>query len=490
MLDARGEESHAPQPADARKRGRPVKPITGYGPYAQLARRMRHVRDGDNTPSYQAMGHRVNSNPTTLSKADTGAPVSWEHCELYLRSVGVDASALPGWRADHDDTARRAALFHAGLTDVTSRSALRARLRAVVAAESVTRQDLRTRRADAERHDVPAELPSPVPAADRLQARRLPPRRWTDEEMLWLLYLAGGTADDVAQWQARLADLPAEPPLWRDPGVVRAAVLGVLVIVVLTGGAYVLVRTGGDSSGRTSVAASGGSPGEALTPVPPAQPGADAGGSAAAELDAIIAAVGSQPPAAGRTAHVDIAITTYGPAPAYRGVVSEITEELDWSPDAPGRRVVHGSGVAPTPQPLPAGPPLGAAGPPSADPAELQRLLEQRRRSGGGTAALLLGVADLCVSHPLHPPERVAVLRMLRAAPGLTFQGQTIVERLGVPGKAFRADSPGGTRETLVFDPATGRLLLHETSIQHQDGTPAATRRVIYLRSSWDAQPD
>lgn len=475
MPDDRGEDSHAPQPNDARKRGRPVKPVTGFGPFAQFAHRMRAARDADGTPSYLAMGGRVNINQTTLSKADSGAQVPWEHCELYLRSVKVDPAALAAWRDQYDAAVRRAALFHPDLAGVTTRPALRARLRALLAAEGVDERTLLSRRAEAVEHGAPTEVPAAVPEAQRLRTRPLRPTRWTDDEVLWRLYLAGGTPDDVAHWQKRLAALPEEPPLWRDPRVTRPAVIAAAVLVLaLIGGAYALGGGGGDTGGQTSVAASTGPSGATRASVPPPQTGGP-GGPAAGEFDAIIAAIDPAQAMPGDYAHVDVAIITYGPPPAYPDKKGDVTEELDWSPHAPGRVTVYGSGAAPTPKPLRAGPPLGAAGPPSADPAELQRVLEQRRRSGGGAAALMLGVADLCVTYPLRAPERIAMLRMLRAAPGIAFQDEVIVERLGVNGKAFSADGPwhdprdprvrprqraaAGER---VVDPAPGRHARHD----------------------------
>lgn len=507
MLDARGEESHAAQPTtDGKKRGRPVKPVEGYGPFAQYARRMREAREApearecDRTPSYQVMAQRVASNHNTLSKADSGAPVSWEHCELYLKSVNVAPADLPTWRTEHDHAVRRAALFHPDLSGVADRPALRARLRSLMAAEGVDDATLLARRAEAEQHAVPAGLSTPVPDAKRLRgARPLPrllPRRWTDDETLWAVHLAGGTTDDVAHWRTRLAALPAEPPPWRDrrvivPALAATAVLGLaaVLVVALVGGVAALRRDGGPG-GRTGVAASAAPPGETLTPVPPPQAGVGGGGPATNELDGIIAGIDPAQPSAGDHAHVDMQITAYGPPPGYPDKVSDVTEQLDWSPHAPGRVVVYGSGAASTPKPLPSGPPLGAAGPPTADPTELQRILEQRRRSGSGTAALMLGVADLCATYPLRAAEQIAVLRMLRDAPGVGYQGEVIVERLGVNGKAFSADGPGGTRETLVVDPGSGRLLVHESTIQRPDGGHVTTRRVVFVRASWDGRPD
>ncbi|MEU0558265.1 hypothetical protein [Dactylosporangium sp. NPDC006015] len=483
MLDARGDDGHAPHPTDARRRGRPVKPVVGYHPPAGFAHRMRRAREADGNPSYQVMAQRVNSNQTTLSKADSGLQIpSWEHLELYLKSVNEDPSTFDEWRAARADAISRAARFQPDLGDDADRPAARRALRSLIAAQGVDEQTIGRRRAETEEHGAPAELPDPVPAAQRLRPRPLLPARWTDDELLWRLYLSGGTPDAAEQWKARLEQLPPGPPPWRRRGVVVPAVAAALVVLTVAG-LWLAGGTGGTPA-RTGVAASGG---PARTPTPP-PPTLTPGAPAQAELDAVIAAIDPAEAAAGEHAHVDVVITTYGPPPEYLNTTSNVNEELDWSPAAPGRVRTYGTGATSSPEPLPPGPPAGAAGPPSADPVQLQRTLEGMERPGA--AALLRRLGELCVAYPLRAPERIAVLRMLRGTPGLAYRGKTIADRLGLPGKAFSADGPDGVRETLVFDPGTGRLLVHESTIQRQNGVPVTTRQIVYVRSVWDDQPD
>ncbi|MET7419823.1 hypothetical protein [Dactylosporangium sp. NPDC005555] len=480
------------------RRGRRVKPVVGYGPAAEHAHQLRQARNAAGDPSYKIMGDKVNIGHSTMSEtaSATRQLPSAENCRWFLASVAQDGTPPAAWCADHAAYARRAARFHPDLDRFRSRPALRAALRDALSADDVDDETLVERRADAEAHDVPEGLPQPVPSAAQLLADPCP-----DDVLLWRVYLGGGTPADVKLWEIRLGQLPPDPapepplapaaqpapPARRGRRVSgRVLVGGVVVVVAALVGAS-LVRGNDDDGAETKA----GQPGRGTTATSTSPPSINplAGGPAAAELDTIIAAVEQSHDVTGATAHIDLVLTTYGPPPTYPRVVEEVTDELDWSPAAPGRRVVTGTGAPPTPEPLPPGAPTYAAGPPSADPAELQRVLE-RRRKPGGAVVLLLGVADLCESYPLTRAERLAVLRMLRAAPDLIYAGKVTVERLGVPGKAFSADAADGTREILVFDPGTGRLLSHESLLRRPDKTFVLTRRVIHTRSTWDDLPD
>ncbi|MFF5225815.1 hypothetical protein [Dactylosporangium sp. NPDC000521] len=485
MTDPRGANNHAqPPPDEGRRRGRREAPILSYGPIAQHARRLRQARVAAGSPSYKVVGKGAQMSESQACEIASPAkrlPTA-QQCAAFLTSVKQNGTPITNWCADHAEYERRAALFRPDLAGVKDRPALRAAAAAALAADGVTDQVLLQRRADAAQHPVPKELPGPVPCDEDLLAEAC-----TDAALLWRVYLGGCSPDDVLHWRSHLDRLPPEPhpappPAARKPPVPRRTALlagaAVLIGAGLAAGGYVLGA--GEDGART-----GGLPGRGATGTSPPPISPPAGGPAAVELDALIAAAELAQDTTGGTAHVDFVLTTFGPAPTYDGIVSEVTEELDWSPNGPGRRVVTGTGAPANPDPLPPGPPRYAAGPPSTDPAQLQHVLEGLRKPGGVTV-LLLGVADLCDTYPLRQAERIAVLRMLRAAPDLQYTGKTTVEKLGLPGKAFSADTADGVRETLVFDQRDGRVLSHETLRRQADRTYLLARRVIYLRSTWD----
>jgi hypothetical protein len=491
VAETRGPIHHAHQPTDDhRKLGRPDSPPVGYGPVRQHADPLRLAREAAGSPSYEAVGKAVNMGKSTMQ--DTASATkqlpSELNCSAFLRGVELQRLKLrPGSTtptppcAGHDQYAIRAARFHPKLDRVVDRPELQSMIWEAITADGVDEAELLARLADAATRPVPDGLPPTLPTKGELLAERC-----TDDALLWLLFLGGGTPADVRHWKARLDQLPPDPLPEADPApggdrrpgprVSRRAAM--FAGGVLAGGALLGVGaaylTGGDEHRQ-------GQPGRgaSATPPPVILP---TGGPAAAELDALVAAAGRAAIGTGGFAHVDIVIII--PATSTR-----VTESLDWSRTAPGRRLVTGSEAPPTPETLPVGPPADVAGPPSADPAELRRMLELRQRPGAATG-LLIGVADLCVSYPLDRAERIAVLRMLRDASSLRFTGRQTVEIVGRPGKAFSAETPGGLRETLVFDQADGRLLAHETARLQTDGNALLLRRVVYVRAEWDDLPD
>ncbi|MEV0568469.1 hypothetical protein [Dactylosporangium sp. NPDC050588] len=486
MTEPRGANNHAqPPPTDGRKPGRREAPVTSFGPAAQHARRARAARVAGGSPSYKAVGKAARMSETVA--CDVASPKrlpTVQQCTAFLTAVARDGTPITQWCPDHAEYERRAALFRPDLTGVDDRPAMRSAAGAALAADGVTDQEVLRRRAEALKHPVPKELPGPVPDEAQLLAEAC-----SDAALLWRVYLGGGTPDDVLHWKAHLDRLPPEPasapepPAPPKPLVSRRTALLAGVALIVGAGGYLL---GADKDDARST---GGLPGRGATGSSPPPISPPAATPAAMELDAIIAATERVPDTTGSIAHVDFLLTTFGPAPTYDGVTGEVKEELDWSPTAPGRRVVTGTGAPADPDELPPGVPKYSAGPPSADPTELQHVLEALRKPGGATV-LLLGVGDLCDTYPLHRAERVAVLRMLRGAADLQFTGKVTVEKLGLPGKAFSADTPAGVRETLVFDQRDGRLLAHETLERQRDLTYLLTRRVIYLRSVWDDLPD
>ncbi|WP_235037088.1 hypothetical protein [Actinomadura sp. K4S16] len=74
---------------------------------------------------------------------------------------------------------------------------------------------------------------------------------------------------------------------------------------------------------------------------------------------------------------------------------------------------------------------------------------------------------------PTTPGTRAALYRILADYPSVHVTGRTS-DRKGRPGVAITAQNPDGVIERLVIDPATARLLDHETRPGNRPGTPGA----------------
>ncbi|GAB3839312.1 hypothetical protein [Dactylosporangium cerinum] len=403
-----GSRPTRPPKSSGSNRGRPLNAVKGYGPVAQFARKLRKLLADSGRPRRVDLAHG-RSNPTTMSKVDGGRELpTWDNVADYLRGCGLDAAAIADWKDDYDSSAHRAARFRPDLSSVTDRSALAAAVRELLAVEGVDERELLSRRDDAEREGVEgvaAGVPvsQPVPAAGELLAEPC-----DDRILLWTVYLGGGTALDVRHWQQKLlrfpptpespsggavpsgpeASLVAAPPLpaaapslpaaapslpaGAPPGPAktpdgrtwpRSVLAGAGAILILATFGIVYTVAGGrgkrDLDGTTPRPTSTG-PGTP-SPVAPAAPTGATGEAAARALNDLADQVARLPAAPGGTyAHLHRSLrsvdTTDAAAPG------KITEEwLTWSPAASGRRVIqvalNGVITAPSPEPLPPGPP-------------------------------------------------------------------------------------------------------------------------------------
>jgi hypothetical protein len=128
------------------------------------------------------------------------------------------------------------------------------------------------------------------------------------------------------------------------------------------------------------------------------------------------------------------------------------------------------------------------------DPTALKTWLELGHPVTNGPDETLVAITDLLREQVLSAPERAAVLRVLATVPGLTYQGTT-TDRAGRTGKAFALDnSLGGlpSRQTLIIDPATGRILDDERVLTKTAGMlgvpiPSVIEYTVYLEA--DTQP-
>lgn len=81
-------------------------------------------------------------------------------------------------------------------------------------------------------------------------------------------------------------------------------------------------------------------------------------------------------------------------------------------------------------------------------------------RNAAGTLWL---VAQFHRFWPPTPRQRAALLQLVIETPGVSYQGK-YPDRANRLGYAVSADGVNGRRETLTFEPGTGRLLSHETT--------------------------
>ncbi|MCZ2819225.1 CU044_5270 family protein [Modestobacter sp. VKM Ac-2977] len=133
--------------------------------------------------------------------------------------------------------------------------------------------------------------------------------------------------------------------------------------------------------------------------------------------------------------------------------------------------------------------PLGSL---SSDPDVLAQQLEEAHPVANGPAERLVAVQDLYREQPLTPQVRAAVLRYLAATPGLEVTGM-VLDRAGRTGLAIHLDNDLGglpNRETMVIDPADGRVLAAETRLTETAGAlnvrvPAVISYESYLEASY-----
>jgi hypothetical protein len=91
--------------------GRSEKPISGDGPLAEFARRLRAVRAEAGMPTYRAMQSRGNYSHAVLAKAASGEALpSWQVTKAYLQALGargeVDRFELARWETYHGEVER------------------------------------------------------------------------------------------------------------------------------------------------------------------------------------------------------------------------------------------------------------------------------------------------------------------------------------------------------------------------------------------------
>uniref|UniRef100_UPI003F4930B3 hypothetical protein n=1 Tax=Amycolatopsis sp. CA-293810 TaxID=3239926 RepID=UPI003F4930B3 len=91
--------------------GRSEKPISGEGPLADFARRLRTARAEAGMPTYRSMQTRANYSHAVLAQAAGGDKLpSWEVTKAYLQALTArgegDRFELARWETYHDEVAR------------------------------------------------------------------------------------------------------------------------------------------------------------------------------------------------------------------------------------------------------------------------------------------------------------------------------------------------------------------------------------------------
>jgi hypothetical protein len=163
------------------------------------------------------------------------------------------------------------------------------------------------------------------------------------------------------------------------------------------------------------------------------------------------------------------------------------TERRQWiAPDGSGRIAETRAGRA-SDETYPAG---GLSGPQalSGDPAALRAQLAQSHPDYG-TFEWFAAVNDVWLAEVVPPAVQAALLEILADEPGLVDSGR-VTDRAGRPGVAVSTVSDHSglpTRYTLVFDPATGRLLDFEQTVLEAGKlplkAPAVVGYTLWLRS-------
>lgn len=126
------------------------------------------------------------------------------------------------------------------------------------------------------------------------------------------------------------------------------------------------------------------------------------------------------------------------------------------------------------------------AEPVPSDPDGLERAFDAHQPRVNGPESVLRAVADLYRGTEVKKETRIAALRVLARTEGVLLRG-TVIDRLGRPGLAVSVDSDkDGTRDLLVIDERTGRLLAHESLFLRRPEllpvkVPAVFNYVLYL---------
>ena len=120
---------------------------------------------------------------------------------------------------------------------------------------------------------------------------------------------------------------------------------------------------------------------------------------------------------------------------------------------------------------------------PSTEPALLAAQLNDVEPVTNGPQSVVRGVVDLYRYHNLTAGQRAAALTALANTDGLTAY-DAVVDRLGRSTLAISVDSDNGaTRDTLLFDPTSGRLLSYER-LRLRASTAELADYIIFVTAS------
>lgn len=505
------------------RRGRPIKPVIGYGPVPQFARDLRDVLGiSDGQRSLADVAKAGNCADSSVSAACAGKKLPTESTvHACLRAVGKGKQVdLERWSALRDAAERDAKLFRAssaptpdGIVDDLRSLLERLDLdSAALECRIVQAVDMIETADDPEEMRGPTKLPERVPAANELAAILAGQAPLTPTALDWIVFAAGGTLDDRGRWTKQLARVferlsrpgtdgvhAGEPRATTPDAVVPAAddteaaprdrrpllllLSGIGVVVFGLLGSQLLLRHGDRTAPPGSSA-----PTDSPTTEPAAPTTRDVIGEVAARVCALPNETAPLPFVYIR--RLSWSDETTGVS-AGRATADERTW---WNPaDRSGIRKTqqNGPGAGSTPRTERFGPGQftpSLDGEISTDPATLIDQITVNHPARVGPARAIRGAQDLFDSHVPSTAQRCAFLRGIADAPGLVYRDQALDQR-GRPGVAVSGDDARGlVREEMIIDSENGEVLAFN-SYDLSGMDPVMTSSVTYVERGYAGRP-
>ncbi|QDY11331.1 hypothetical protein FJK98_32870 [Micromonospora sp. HM134] len=499
-----------------KRTGRPLNPVVGFGPAAQLAQKLRDAYLAAGEPPMKRVARQGDVGRSTLSENLGGRKIpSLRALNAFLIGIGVTNEVARDWRRLREEAAEAAERFDPD-GRIASSSGLLVALRRLRAEQRLTDEELERRLDAVSGERLKGALSGSVPRRAQVDAILAGEVDLDPDALGYLVLCLGAHESQVRAWRTltdRLGKQQAEPrDLVSDPLVASApAADGViasgaaaegtpgpsiarlprrrwqrLAAVALAAVSLVLLGMATADRRRDRVSPDNGRAGG------PAVEDATDGQDEIFVLGQRI--VVTPQPAFGRE---DAVITrlvvsrtiTSSQVDAYEK--REFRRTVIDGQDCESSTLIHPDDRRePEPTQCTASTQTRVRVPdPSTDPQELSRqlLVDQGAEPGSKAESLatLRGIANLNKEHCLGSAQRAAVLRVLADLPGLVFRDWS-TDAMGRQGLAFSIDGEApkkavDTRDTLVIDPDHGGLLLHELAVRPESPVPVVESGTTFL---------